>query len=91
MLYMTKYLSQDGGQHMKQVTVHEAKTHLSKLIQEVLDGEEVVIARRNTPVVRLSPVAESMKTRRIGGAKDIIGPIADDFDAPLDDMEQYME
>ncbi len=76
---------------MKQVTVHEAKTHLSKLIQEVLDGEEIVIARRNTPVVRISPVAESAKTRRIGGAKDIIGPIADDFDAPLEDFHEHME
>ncbi|MFP4034896.1 MAG: type II toxin-antitoxin system Phd/YefM family antitoxin [Desulfovermiculus sp.] len=76
---------------MKQVTVHEAKTHLSKLIQEVLDGEEVVIARRNTPVVRLSPFAESTKTRRIGGAKNIIGPMADNFDDPLADFYEYME
>ncbi|MFP4392096.1 MAG: type II toxin-antitoxin system Phd/YefM family antitoxin [Desulfohalobiaceae bacterium] len=76
---------------MKQVIVHEAKTHLSKLIQEVLDGEEVLIARRNTPVVRLFPLAENTKSRRIGGARDIIGFIADDFDEPLDDLHEYMD
>lgn len=76
---------------MKEVTVHEAKTHLSKLIQEVLDGEEVVIARRNTPVVRLLPLAECTKTRRIGGAIDIIGPMTDDFDDPVADFHEYME
>ncbi len=38
---------------MTQVTIHEAKTHLSRLIEQVLQGEEVVIAKRNQPLVRL--------------------------------------
>ncbi len=43
---------------MKVVTVHEAKTHLSRLLAEVEKGEEVVIARRNQPVARLVPAVE---------------------------------
>jgi prevent-host-death family protein len=39
---------------MTQVTVHQAKTHLSKLINKALEGEEVVIAKRDKPVVRLA-------------------------------------
>ena len=42
---------------MQQVTIHAAKTNLSKLIEAALAGEEVVIAKGSTPVVRLVPVA----------------------------------
>lgn len=42
-----------------QVKIHHAKTNLSKLIQAALDGEEVVIARGDTPVVRLVPVRQN--------------------------------
>jgi prevent-host-death family protein len=42
---------------MRQVTIHAAKTNLSKLIEAALAGEEVVIAKGSTPVVRLVPVA----------------------------------
>jgi len=73
---------------MHQVNVHEAKTHLSRLIQEALAGEEVVIARGNVPVVRLEPVARGGK-RRIGLAKGSIG-MREDFDAPLDDFSPWM-
>jgi prevent-host-death family protein len=44
---------------MKTVTVHAAKTNLSKLIERAERGEEIVIARRQTPVVKLVPVAGS--------------------------------
>lgn len=47
-------------------TVHEAKTQLSRLIQQALDGEDVVIARGTEPVVRL--VAVKDKPRRVFGA-----------------------
>ena len=47
------------------VTVHEAKTHLSRLIAEALAGKEVVIARRNQPVVKLVPV--DPKPKRVPG------------------------
>ena len=38
---------------MKTVNIHEAKTHLSRLIKEVLEGDEVVISRANQPLVKL--------------------------------------
>lgn len=75
---------------MTQVTIHEAKTHLSKLIQLALAGEEVVITKGKQPMVKLVVVPEMRKTRRIGGAKDVILKIADDFDEPLDDFAEYM-
>ena len=43
------------------VTIHEAKTHLSKLIARALDGEEVVIAKGKEPKVKLVPVEESFR------------------------------
>jgi len=51
---------------MTVVTVHRAKTHLSRLIARALAGEEIVIARGDTPAVRLVPVAVS-KPRRVPG------------------------
>jgi prevent-host-death family protein len=51
---------------MKPVTVHAAKTHLSKLIQAACAGEDVVIARGRTPVVRLVPVKKVTPSRRFG-------------------------
>jgi prevent-host-death family protein len=74
-----------------QVNIHEAKTNLSKLIQRALAGEEVIIARDNVPVVKLTPLLEEKPQRRAGGAAGVILYIADDFDAPLEDFAEYME
>ncbi len=52
-----------------QVTIHEAKTQLSKLIAAVERGEEVIIARRDKPVARLNPVETFPGATRIGGLK----------------------
>jgi prevent-host-death family protein len=52
---------------MKTFTIHEAKTNLSKLIEQACEGEEVVIARGPEPVVRLVPIAD-VKGRRQPGA-----------------------
>ena len=43
---------------MRQATIHQAKTHLSKLIRKALDGEEVIIAKRDKPLVRLEAVLQ---------------------------------
>ena len=74
---------------MIQVPIHEAKTHLSRLIQQALDGEEVIIARNKQPLVKLSVLPETQRTRRIGGAAHVIVHIAADFDAPLPEFESY--
>ena len=75
---------------MKKVNIHEAKTHLSRLVQDVLNGEEVVIARDNKPVVRLVVHESALPERRPGRLPNLIVSMADDFDAPLDDFADYM-
>ena len=74
-----------------QVNIHEAKTHLSRLIQAALNGKQVIIARGNKPVVRLEVLPQARSSRRIGNAKGLILSMADDFDEPLDDFKEYME
>ena len=75
---------------MHQVNIHEAKTQLSKLIQEALNGEEVIIAKGNKPLIRLDVLPGARKQRRLDGRKDMVQMIADDFDAPLADFSDYM-
>ena len=75
---------------MKQVTIHQAKTHLSRLIKEALEGEEIVIAKGNQPMVKLVVVPEMRKQRQIGIDPNFILYMAEDFDAPLEDFADYM-
>ncbi len=74
---------------MTQVTIHEAKTHLSRLIRRALAGEEIIIARGKRPLVKLVVLDEAKPQRRIGNAKSLIVSMADDFDAPLPEFEEY--
>lgn len=71
---------------MTTVSVHEAKTHLSRLIERVLAGEEVVIARNREPVVRLVREGPAKKGKRIGLLKGQI-LIDDRFFEPLPEDE----
>ncbi|MEK7475899.1 MAG: type II toxin-antitoxin system Phd/YefM family antitoxin [Candidatus Coatesbacteria bacterium] len=64
------------------VNVHEAKTHLSKLLNRVAAGEEIVIARYGRPAARMVPIRKVTGPRQLGGLKGKIH-IAGDFDAPL--------
>jgi prevent-host-death family protein len=73
---------------VKVVNIHEAKTHLSRLIQEALEGEEIVIARGNEPVVRLVLVESARPKRSLGWVKGQV-TMAPDFDAPLEDFSDY--
>lgn len=61
------------------VNIHEAKTHLSKLLERVERGEEIVIARAGTPIARLCPIAPRNRRRRLGKYAGQI-EIAPDFD-----------
>ena len=65
-----------------QVNIFEAKTNLSKLIELVEQGQEIVIARAGKPVARLTQLEPTKRPIRYGGLKGKIW-IADDFDAPL--------
>jgi len=73
---------------VKKVNIHEAKTHLSRLIQEVLDGGEVVIARDNVPLVQLVLLDSAKSARILGTAKGKV-TLAADFDEPLADFDDY--
>ena len=68
---------------MSAVTVHEAKTHLSRLLRRVETGEEIVICRGDEPVARLVPV-KSGRARQLGLDQDVF-EVPEDFDAPLPD------
>ena len=68
------------------VNIHEAKTHLSKLLVRVMNGESIIIAKAGKPVAILSPIAESPAQRipGIDAGKIVIAP---DFDAPLPEFD----
>ncbi len=64
------------------INIHEAKTHFSKLINQALKGEEVIIAKGGHPVIRLVPYHPETQMRRGEQFKGLI-EISEDFDAPL--------
>jgi prevent-host-death family protein len=68
---------------VRQVNMHEAKTHLSELVEAAEAGEVVVIARHGRPVVRLESVKRKGKGIRLGTLKGMFSSIPKDFDAPL--------
>lgn len=72
---------------MDTYNVHEAKTHLSRLLERVERGEEIVIARGGRPVAVLRPVASPAK-RRPGHDRVVMH---DDFDAPVPDFAPYAD
>ena len=68
------------------VNIHEAKTHLSRLLQRVVAGEEVTIAKSGVPIARIVPLEASARVRSPGRYAEQ-GYIADDFDAPMREYE----
>lgn len=66
---------------MPQVTIHNAKTNLSKLIEQAMNGEDVVIAKGTKPMVRLVPVVQG--GFKVGILKDKLGQ-PPDFLEPMD-------
>lgn len=68
---------------VSQVNVHEAKTHLSRLLARVAAGEEIVISRAGEPVARLVPAKRRRGGRRQAGRFVGKGRVAEDFGAAL--------
>ena len=64
------------------INIYEAKTQLSKLVDEAAGGDDVIIARAGRPVARLTRLKEAKRTVRFGLLKGAV-KIAKDFDAPL--------
>jgi prevent-host-death family protein len=71
---------------MKTVTIHQAKTNLSRLIERACDGEEIIIARGSEPVARLVPLSDRKGRRQPGSLKGKlhVGP---EFFEPLPEAE----
>ena len=67
-----------------QVNMHAAKTHLSRLVERVEAGEEIVISRAGRPVARMVAVRRPTGSRTPGRLRGRVR-ISDDFDAPLPD------
>jgi prevent-host-death family protein len=76
---------------MLTVNTHEAKTHLSRLLTRVSNGEEIVIAKSGKPIARLVPIKQQTIKRLPGLDKDKAW-IADDFNEPLPhDFQSFFE
>ncbi len=73
------------------VNIHQAKTQLSRLLERVRQGEEIIVAKAGRPVAKLVPFGDKVAARAPGSARGRI-EIADDFDAPLpDDLMRSFE
>ncbi len=64
------------------VNIHDAKTHFSKLINDVLEGKQVIIAKSGVPLVKLTPYEAEITPREGGQLRGLI-KISKDFDEPL--------
>jgi prevent-host-death family protein len=71
------------------VNIHEAKTHLSRLLERVQAGERIIIAKAGKPIAILAPTEERPPDRVPGIDKGLV-VIHDDFDEPLPEFEEYM-
>jgi prevent-host-death family protein len=87
---LTKLDGQVSIIEMTRVNLAEAKARLSELVDAALDGEEIVIARRNVPVVKLMALKQRKKNvPDFGLFKGRIW-IAPDFDEPLEEFAEYV-
>lgn len=63
---------------MRTVNIHEAKTHLSRLLEQVAAGQSFIIAKAGKPIARVSPLGE------VGSQRGIIGCMRGEFTVPDD-------
>ena len=77
---------------MSTVTVQEAQAHLGELIESLQPGEKVIITCNEKPVACLTGALSSGKSpRKLGTMQGTVLYMAPDFNAPLDEMKEYME
>ena len=69
-------------------SIQEAARRLAELVEQVLAGQEVIIAAEDVPVVRLAALDHDRSARVIGSGKGLV-EISDDFDAPIEDFAPY--
>lgn len=77
---------------MYTVNIHQAKTNFSKLVDAVMKGEEIIIAKAGKPAAKLVPISTIKHKRKPGALKGKI-KISKDFNAPLPDnlLDQFEE
>jgi antitoxin (DNA-binding transcriptional repressor) of toxin-antitoxin stability system len=77
---------------MQQINLAEVSQELSNLVELVLKGEEIVIVKDNQPVVKLVAIPPVKKRwpAKAGSAKGLV-TLADDFDEPIADFEDYLQ
>lgn len=78
---------------MRTINIHEAKTHLSRLVEQAADGESFIIAKAGKPMVKVVPLdtAESKPHRRLGFMEGEI-EVPDDFDRiDADEIQRLFE
>jgi prevent-host-death family protein len=72
------------------INIHEAKTRLSQLIQQVEEGDEIIISRANKPIARLVAYLEKSQPRRLGEANGMV-EIMPDFDQLPEDFIEHFQ
>lgn len=72
------------------INIHEAKTRLSQLLQQVEEGDEIIISRANKPIARLVAYHEKAGQRQLGEAKGMV-EIMPDFDTLPEDFMAHFE
>jgi len=75
---------------MQVVDVEEAKTSLGDLLDAAIRGQEIILTRDAKPVAKLIPLVQRRPRPQFGSAKGLVH-IADDFDAPLSDFDEYVK
>ena len=75
---------------MYQITLEDAKVQFLRLLQEAMQGQEIVITQNNAPRLKLVSIPSARPRAQFGSAKGLI-TTSDDFDAPLDDFKEYMQ
>lgn len=74
---------------MKTVNLYEAKTHLSRLVDEVRGGEEILLARNGKPVAKLVPVEASKPSDAFGMDRGLVW-MAPEFDETPEEFAEYI-
>jgi len=75
---------------MQVIDVEEAKTSLGDLLDAAIRGQEIILTRDAKPVAKLIPLVQRRPRPQFGSAKGLVH-IADDFDAPLSDFDEYVK
>jgi len=75
---------------MQTIDIEEAKTSLGDLLDAALRGQEIILTRDDQPVAKLIPLVQRRPRPQYGSAKGLVH-MANDFDAPLADFEEYVK